>query len=86
MLFALRDFIAREKIVSTQQLMREFHMDFQALEPMLQCWVKKGVIRQSAPKNDCQSSCFRCKRGASQYYELFTEKTDILAALKKNSG
>lgn len=82
MLLALRDFIAREKVVSTQQLIREFHIDLQALLPMLQCWVRKGVIRQSVQKTNCQSSCFRCKKEAPQYYELFTEKANILAVLK----
>lgn len=72
MLLQLRDFIVREKIVSTQQLMREFHIDLAALLPMLQCWVKKGLIRQSVQKSSCQSSCFRCKKESIQYYELFT--------------
>jgi hypothetical protein len=73
MLLQLRDFIYREKIVSTQQLMREFKVDLQALLPMLQCWVNKGIIRQCVQKTACQSACFRCKKEPPLYYELFTQ-------------
>jgi hypothetical protein len=72
MLLLLREFITREKVVSTQQLTREFRVDTQALLPMLACLVKKGIIRQCEQKTACKSSCFRCDKEPPQYYELFT--------------
>lgn len=69
MLLQIRDFIARHKVVSTQQLARQFHIDEQALMPMLDIWVNKGVIQPCLQKNACQTSCFRCKINAPVYYE-----------------
>ena len=63
MLLQLRDFIHEQLVVSTQQLSRAFHVEAQALQPMLDIWVQRGVIRQCHEKTACQSSCFRndCK-------------------------
>ena len=68
MLLQLRDFIQREQLVSTQQLVREFHVDEQALQPMLDVWVSKGVI-EPCQDDDCKSSCARwCKKSKLSYY------------------
>lgn len=69
MLLQIRDFIQREKVVSTQQLTREFQVDEQALLPMLDCWIKKGVIHSWQEKTTCQSACFRCTPTRPLYYE-----------------
>jgi hypothetical protein len=69
MLLQIRDFIQREKVVSTQQLTREFQLDEQALLPMLDCWVRKGVIHPCQEKTACQSSCFRCNTTRPVYYQ-----------------
>jgi len=69
MLLQIRDFIQREKVVSTQQLTREFQVDEQALLPMLDCWIKKGVIYPCQEKVACQSSCFRCTTTRPLYYQ-----------------
>ena len=69
MLLKIRDFIQREHVASTQQLSREFNIDQTALQPMLDIWVSKGVIRQCQEKAGCQSACSRCKTNAPVFYE-----------------
>ena len=70
MLLQIRDYIQREHVVSTQQLAREFHVDDEALQPMLAIWLRRGVIRQCQEKVACKSSCFRCGTKAPVYYEF----------------
>jgi len=70
MLLQLREFIQREQRVSTQQLAREFHLDEQALQPMLDIWVHKGVIEKCHEAAACQSSCFRCKTNVPVFYQF----------------
>lgn len=70
MLLQIRDYIQREQVVSRQQLVREFHVDEQALQPMLDVWIRRGVIRQCQEKATCQSSCFRCSTKAPVYYQF----------------
>ena len=69
MLLQLCDFITRERVVSLQQLAREFHVDELALQPMLDIWIQRGVLRIRAKEQACQSTCFRCDTGALLYYE-----------------
>ncbi|MFA6302412.1 MAG: FeoC-like transcriptional regulator [Legionella sp.] len=68
MLVQIRDFIAREGVVSTQQLSREFKIDFSALKPMLDLWEKKGAIEKCQQQTKCQSTCFKCKQDPIEYY------------------
>ncbi len=75
MLLQLRDFIARERLVSTQQLARMFHMDLSALQPMLDRWVVKGVI-ESQEKSGCHTPCKGCKTNAPVYYRYVGTKQD----------
>ena len=70
MLLQIRDFIEREQVVSTQQLSREFHIEEPALQPMLDIWVNKGVIKPCQEKAGCQSACSRCKTDAPVFYEI----------------
>jgi hypothetical protein len=69
MLLQIRDFIQREHVVSRQQLARAFYVDEQALQPMLDVWVRRRVIRQCQEKKGCQSQCFGCSTKALVYYE-----------------
>lgn len=71
MLLQLRDYIVREGVVSTQQLSREFRLDLPALQPMLDLWVRKKVIACVEKKGDCQSTCFKCKTQAIEYYMAY---------------
>ncbi|QMT58983.1 MULTISPECIES: FeoC-like transcriptional regulator [unclassified Legionella] len=69
MLLQIREYICREGIVSTQQLTREFRLDLPALQPMLDLWIGKGVIRKCQEKANCQSTCFKCRSSAPEYYQ-----------------
>lgn len=70
MLLQIRDFIQKEQVVSTQLLAREFHIDEFALEPILACWVKRGVIRQCEEKAACKTRCFGCSTNAPVFYQF----------------
>ncbi|VEG91371.1 FeoC-like transcriptional regulator [Legionella spiritensis] len=63
MLLQILDFIRQQKITSSQQLAREFHLDNQALQPMLEIWLRKGRIRVCEQKGACKSRCFKCRTG-----------------------
>ena len=80
MLLILRDFIQREQVVSTQQLAREFHIDEQALQPMIDILVKKGAIKPCHEKAGCQSVCAGCKTNVPVFYE-WIEKVTAIAQL-----
>lgn len=70
MLLRIRDFISSQGVASTQQLTREFKLDFSALKPMLDLWVTKGVIVQCQQPANCQSTCFKCKLHPTEYYQI----------------
>jgi hypothetical protein len=69
MLLQIHDYIYREGVVSTQQLTREFHLDITALQPMLELWMRKGVIGKVQDKANCQSTCFKCRNQPPEYYQ-----------------
>lgn len=71
MLLQIRDYINREQLVSTKQLMREFKVDYSALQPMLDLWVKKGVIAKHVNAQTCRSPCFKCRVPAEYYQSLY---------------
>lgn len=74
MLFQLETFIKREKIVSTQQLTREFSLDLQALLPMLARFEYKGVIAKCPTPQGCRSKCFKCGDGQDVAYYEYLKK------------
>ncbi|MDP3561287.1 MAG: FeoC-like transcriptional regulator [Legionellaceae bacterium] len=47
---------------------REFRVTKDALIPMLDIWVAKGVIRQSQ-KVACGRKCFSCKPRRPEFYQ-----------------
>ena len=67
MLLQLRDYIAREKRVSTQQLTRAFRIDLSALEPMIERWILKGEVALDDQKG-CTTTCGGCKTTGVTYY------------------
>lgn len=69
MLLQISHYIAKQGVVSTQQLTREFHLDSAALQPMLDIWVRKGKIKKCEEKTGCASACFKC-RTPPEYYEF----------------
>ncbi|MDF1645580.1 MAG: FeoC-like transcriptional regulator [Legionellaceae bacterium] len=68
MLFALRDYIAKEKRVSIEQLIRIFKTDVTALEPMLDIWVFRGVIAPDDNNKTCGVTCMGCVPQTVAYY------------------
>jgi hypothetical protein len=76
MLLQIRDFIRRAGVVSTQQLMREFRIEATALQPMLNIWVRKGLIAP-CQLSACRSKCGGCA-GTTTYYEyIFSECSNV---------
>lgn len=69
MLLQIRDFLRREQVASNQQIAREFQIDTQALQPMLDLWMRKGVIKYCQEKSACQSRCFKCQTQPPIYYQ-----------------
>lgn len=69
MLLQLREYIQRERVVSMQQLTREFHMAESALRPMLELWVQKGAILPHQQQKACQSACSQCNTAAVVFYQ-----------------
>lgn len=69
MLLQIRDYLRREQVASNQQIAREFRLDLQALQPMLDLWLRKGVIEHCQEKSTCQSRCFKCKTQPPVYYQ-----------------
>lgn len=70
MLLQIRDYLVREKVASNQQMAREFNLDLQALQPMLDRWLEKGLIECCQKPSACQSSCFKCIRQPPVYYQV----------------
>jgi hypothetical protein len=69
MLLQIRDYICHQGTVSVQQLAREFRLELQALQPMLDLWIHKGVIRKCQEQANCQSACFKCRVKSFDYYQ-----------------
>lgn len=69
MLLQIRDYLRRVCVASNQQIAREFQLDLQALEPMLERWMSKGVIASYQGKTTCQSRCFKCNLEKLRYYQ-----------------
>jgi hypothetical protein len=68
MLLQLRDYIKKGQTVSIEQLAREFHIDSQALQPMLDIWVNKGVVKKHDKKLSCKTLCSSCNINNPVYY------------------
>jgi predicted HTH transcriptional regulator len=69
MLFKLLDFIQREEIVSEQQLTRTFKITTQTLQPMLERWIKRGMIKKLSPTPSCKSVCTQCNETTLNFYQ-----------------
>lgn len=70
MLLQIRDYLRRQKVASNQQIAREFCLDLEALQPMLDLWLRKGLIAACQERSACQSSCFRCRTKPLLYYQI----------------
>ncbi|MBA3536798.1 MAG: hypothetical protein H0T84_09340 [Tatlockia sp.] len=70
MLLQIRDYLRRERVASNQQIAREFRLDLQALQPMLELWLRKGLIVNCQEQSACQSHCFKCQTQPPVYYQI----------------
>lgn len=70
MLLALLDFIKKSHCVSLEQLSREFHVDEDALSPMLEKWVAKGVVKSYYQALKCARRCTSCKVNRLVFYQF----------------
>ncbi len=68
MLLQLRDYIQQAKLVSLEQIAREFHIANEAVQPMLDIWVSKGVVQRLEEAKSCQRGCISCKPKQPIYY------------------
>lgn len=69
MIIEIKAFFAQHKLVSTRQLTSTFSLHASALEPMLQHWIKKGLIKAYRPCNDCQLACHSCANSKINWYQ-----------------
>lgn len=74
MLLALLDYIKKGQCVSIEQLSREFHIEEQALLPMLEKWVEKGVLKPFQRALKCAQKCTSCRTNQLIFYE-YTQET-----------
>ncbi|KTC70194.1 FeoC like transcriptional regulator [Legionella birminghamensis] len=72
MLMQILEYFKKEKVASNQQLARLLGIDTGALQPMLDLWLRKGVIACCQEKSACQSSCFKCKTTPPVYYQYIS--------------
>ena len=61
MLFQIRDYIRREQITSNQQVARQFGLDIQTVQPMLELWLRKGVIACCQEKQLAKAAVLNAK-------------------------
>jgi len=70
MLLQLHDYIKRNQMIGLDQIAREFRIDKQALQPMIDIWVKKGKIRACQERKLCGGGCVSsCKINRPIFYE-----------------
>ena len=60
MLLQLCEHLRSVDEASVQQLARVFHLDEQALQPMLDLCVKRGIIIESSQVGNCKQVCGGC--------------------------
>lgn len=67
MLLQIREYMRQEKIATNQQIARAMQIDIQALQPMLDLWVCRGVLQKQSP-DACKTACFKCPQKTPVYY------------------
>lgn len=70
MLIKICDYIRRHHVVSNQQIAREFNIDIQALQPMLDWCLRQGIVIVWQKQASCKKSCFKCNPPALLYYQV----------------
>ena len=70
MLLQIRDYLRCQKIASNQQIAREFAVDILTLQPMLDIWLRKGVIVNCQDASYCKNSCINCRQQSIKFYRF----------------
>lgn len=70
MLLQLFDFIKLNRVATLSQISRALKVDKTALLPMLEIWLRKGVIRLYQEDIACNKGCFSCKVNQTLTYEI----------------
>jgi len=80
-LLHLRDYLAKERCVSLEQLARVFKTDKTALLPMLEVWVVRGVLHVDEQTVTCAAACGGCSGEAPKYYRYveYGDRSDMIA-------
>lgn len=80
MIIELKAYIAKHQTVNLVQLCKAFMTNAQTLEPMLQHWLNKGLIKPYSPCNSCQISCQGCSTAISHWYQWHDLSKNISSA------
>jgi FeoC like transcriptional regulator len=68
MILALKAYIAQHKLVNTVKLCEVFAVTAEALEPMLQHWVQKGLLKPYEPCKNCHQLCHGCPSATPAWF------------------
>lgn len=69
MLLQIREYMAREQTASMTQIARYFQIDEQALQPMLDIWIRKKIISIAGQSKNCHNPCHKCPTNTQRYYQ-----------------
>lgn len=67
MLLQIREYLRQQKVASNQQIAREFDLDLEALQPMLEIWCAKGAMALCQENSACKTRCFKCPKPPLYY-------------------
>lgn len=66
----LRHYLEDKRIVSLDDISKQFSSTPEVIGGMLEHWCRKGRIRKLEPQNDCQLPCQAC-RGCDRMNQVF---------------
>ena len=69
MIIAIKAFLAQHELVNVQQLAKAFDTSSSTLEPILERFVAKGMIRRYQPCQNCQLACQNCSSTNNPWYQ-----------------
>lgn len=68
-LVELKTYVQQRKVVSLVEIAMHFRADESAIEPMMERWIQKGVIRSIVMDTGSCGSCTTCPPGLKKHYE-----------------
>ncbi|MGD2118203.1 MAG: FeoC-like transcriptional regulator [Chromatiales bacterium] len=76
----LRDYVRQRNQVTLSDIALHFDSDPDTLRPMLDVWLRKGLIHKQLATASCGSSCTQCDSAATEIY-VWGEAPSISTAL-----